>query len=207
MPHEPVNDDPALQAAELNEPAYSNLVAEPAAWTSFCAAIGATMISEERFHPFFHEIVAVEPAEDPEELPAVTSEHWPGALVNAMVLARSGVTVRGGASHMNPEVAARSCLYWAWWRRNRVTQDLSVGWGHNSQWRTNFRRDFFLGDRLCYNVDRAGSSDFPSEDELSEAEGFELLRHRHCLLRDVGNDCWPYDTTYTETRARSPFLF
>lgn len=112
--------------------------ASMSAWADFLELVGATEIVEERFHPFFHEIVAVEPADDPAEPAAVVGRHWPGAMVGGMVLVRGGVTVRAGSAVLDPVVAAGSCMYWTWMRHYRPVQDLSHGWGRNSQWRTDF---------------------------------------------------------------------
>ena len=139
-PHQPVDDDPALLAWTTREAWWSGPLPAPGAWAAFRRAVGASAIAEDEFHPFFHEIVEVRPDEDPDQPPVLVGEHWPGAMIGGLLLARAGVTVRAGARRMDPVVAARSCMYWAWWRRNRVVRDLSHGWGHNSQWRTDFRR-------------------------------------------------------------------
>ena len=78
---------------------------------------------------------------------------------------------------MLKEVAERSTLYWAFARNNRPTEDLSNGWGSNSQWRTSFRRDYELDGTLYYNVD-AKDSPGAFDPELDDAERLELLRHR-----------------------------
>lgn len=70
-----------------------------------------------------------------------------------MLVKRAGVTVMVGSHQMNRNVATGSALYWAWQRRARLTVDLSMGWGHNSEWRTDFRRDNVLGDILHDNLD------------------------------------------------------
>jgi hypothetical protein len=57
------------------------------------------------------EVVAVQPSDDPDERPILVAEHWPGAIVGGLLLVRSGVTVRAGAKVLDPQVAARSCLY------------------------------------------------------------------------------------------------
>jgi hypothetical protein len=63
--------------------------------------------------------------------------------------------MRGGAHHLDPVHAATSTLHWAWARRHRPVEDLSHGWGSNSQWDTDFRRDYLLPDQLLCNVDAA----------------------------------------------------
>jgi hypothetical protein len=171
-------------------------------YTAFAGALGVAYIGESAFHPFFHEIVSVEPAENSDDPPTLTHEYWPGLVAGSLLLIRSGVGIRAGANHLDPEVAARSCLYWAWWRRNRRVVDMSHGWGHNSQWSTNFRRDYITREALYYNVD---SRDKPAgqarrASELSEAEHLTLLRHRCSLLVDLGHDQWPYDDFAMEPR-------
>lgn len=194
-PHQPVNDGPELRSGLW----WTGPLPATTAWASFCAAIGATPIAEDHFHPFFHEIVSVIPAEDPDEPPTLVEEVWPGALVGGLVLVRAGVTVRAGARRLDPDVAARSCLYWAWSRRNRVTRDLSHGWGHNSQWRTDFRRDYLVGDELHYNVDASpivGGP--PDEDDITPEQRRDLLRYRHSVTVDWGEERWPFDDKLVE---------
>ncbi|MEV5876509.1 hypothetical protein AB0L75_20215 [Streptomyces sp. NPDC052101] len=139
------------------------------------------------FDPFLHEIVEVEQAADPTEPIQVTEVVWPGLWLGAEVLfGRAGVRVRAGLRHAERAVADRSPLYWTYRRRHRPTADLSMGWGSNSQWRTDFRVDVRTadGDRLNVlgeeRIDdvEAGSA----EALLTPAERRDLLRHR-CLVR------------------------
>ncbi|MDI1462919.1 hypothetical protein QEZ54_18235 [Catellatospora sp. KI3] len=205
-PYQPGNDDPELLAWTTKGPWWSGPLPSPDAWTAFRTALGAASITEDDFHPFFHEIVEVVPDEDPDAPPALVAEVWPGALAGGLVLVRAGVVVRAGARRLDPAVAARSCLYSAWWRRNRVCRDLSHGWGGNSQWRTDFRRDYLVGDELHYNVDWAGRPDpnNPADDDtdVTADERRDLLRHRHSLLRDLGTERWPYHDALVEARTR-----
>jgi hypothetical protein len=201
-PHQPIYDGPALLAWTKVVPWWTGPSAARSAWDTFRTGLRATTIAEDRFHPFFHEIVAVDPSEDPDEPITLVAETWPGALVGSLLLARSGVVVRGGSNVVDPEVASRSCLYWAWWRRNRVVGDLSHGWGHNSQWRTDFRRDYVVDDRFCYNVDAPLVDDNPADhdEDLTAADRLDLLRFRHSVRRDLGHDRWPYYDSHVENR-------
>jgi hypothetical protein len=202
-PFQPINDDPALLAWTTPKPWWSGPLPARCVWPAVSEAIGATAIAEDAFHPFFHEIVAVNEADDPDEGPSLVTEHWAGALIGSMLLVRSGVTVRAGRNRIDPQVAARSCLYWAWYRRNRVVRDLSHGWGHNSQWRTDFRRDYVTSAELHYNVDAPTTGRNPADEDkdLTRAERIELLRFRHGLLRDLGDDHWPYNDRFIERRS------
>jgi hypothetical protein len=85
-------------------------VPDPGAYEAFCSALGCAKVSQQRFHPFFHEIVAVQPAEDPQEPPSLVAEHWPGFLAGSLMLARAGVTVRAGERWLDPAIAERSAL-------------------------------------------------------------------------------------------------
>jgi hypothetical protein len=102
--------------------------------------------------------------------------------------------VRAGASVMDPVVASLSRMYWAWWRRNRQPTDLSHGWGSNSQWRTDFRRDYVADGQLYYNVDRYKHT---RRGDLPDDVAAELVRYRCSLLVDHGDE-WPYGHTIIE---------
>ncbi|WP_441248645.1 hypothetical protein [Kitasatospora sp. McL0602] len=143
------------------------------------------------FDPFRHEIVDVEQAEDPDEPAQITEVVWPGLGLGPLLFSRSGARVRAGAHHAERGVADRSPLYWTFRRRHRPTVDLSLGWGHNSQWRTGFRLDHLVGEAQQIHPD--GSVDLDDTARLDTAEALltpaerrELLRHR-CLLRTPVN--------------------
>ncbi|HEY2508729.1 MAG TPA: hypothetical protein VGI58_19605 [Streptosporangiaceae bacterium] len=195
-PYQQANADPALLSWINGKPWWTGRLPSQDALPALARAIGAIRISEQRFHPFFHEISAVEAVGDPQAPIELVAEVWPGYLVGGMLLARAGVIVRAGSALLNPDVAARSCLYWAWWRRNRVAADRSHGWGPNSQWGTDFRRDYLADGQLYYNVD--GYKNQPSASDLSGAPAVDLLRHRCSIRRDLGRDVWPWHLTFTE---------
>ncbi|MFI0219866.1 hypothetical protein [Streptomyces lydicus] len=157
------------------------------------------------FDSFLHEIVDVEQSEDPDEPVEVTEVVWPGLRLGPLLFSRSGVRVRAGARHAERGVADRSPLYWTFRRRHRPTVDQSLGWGHNSQWRTDFRLDYHAEASRKFHVD--GSTDIDTIDSeldpvgalLTPSERRELLRNR-CLLRTPVNaealaaiPSWPWD--------------
>jgi hypothetical protein len=200
-PLQPVNDDPALLTATPDEKWWTGRPASPDAWRPFGEALGGTWIAEDRFHPFFHEIVEVQPAEDPDEPPSLVSEYWPGLLAGSLLLVRSGVAIRAGANVVDPEVGGRSCLYWAWWRRYRPVRDRSHGWGGNSQWGTDFRRDYTVDGMLHYNVDWWGlAPDASTRLDQTPADRELLLRYRCGLTVDFGDDQFPYQESLIEPR-------
>jgi hypothetical protein len=118
----------------------------------YLCSLGMTRIPQQPFCPFFHEVVAVEQAPGDDEPITVIEERWPGFLLGRLLMCRAGVRVRGGRQHIRKEVAEHSTLYWTFVRAARPVQDLSHGWGSNSQWRTSFRRDYVDATQLYYNV-------------------------------------------------------
>ncbi len=176
-------------------------------YESFFTAIGFNLTQIGAFNPLHHEIVRVEQAADDNEPIQVYEQLWPELMLGQMVFSRAGVSVLGGRNHIKKEVAEHSTLYFSFWRANRKTSDLSMGWGHNSQWRTNFRRDYQVGKTCIYNVDgitqlKAHDSSSLDEDGLTMAERIEHCRFR-CLVvtRKPDDDLWPYDDRYEEVNG------
>ncbi|MFF8788702.1 hypothetical protein [Streptomyces sp. NPDC015125] len=139
------------------------------------------------FDPFFHEIVEVEQADDPDTPIRITQVVWPGLMLGDLLFSRAGVRVRAGRNHAQRGVADCFPLYWTSRRNYRPTVDESHGWGASSQWATDFRLDYRTSTSLQLNV--AGDADSDAPDDLNEdaaqlavGERRELLRHR-CLLR------------------------
>ncbi|MGW1780660.1 hypothetical protein ACWCQQ_16170 [Streptomyces sp. NPDC002143] len=182
----------------------------PDAYATLFAGLGMTPFEESgAFDPFWHEIVAVEQAEDPDEPVRITGVVWPGLRLGPVLFGRAGVRVRAGVRHAERGVADRSPLYWTFLRRHRPTVDESLGWGHNSQWRTDFRVDVRTAEGDLLNAegrdDAHSVRDDPHTALLTPAERMDLLRHR-CLLRtparvaeldavspDWATDLYPFD--------------
>ena len=86
----------------------------------------------------------------------------------------------------------------------RDLEDGTEGWGHNSQWRTRFRRDYATQSILCFNADGEWdarepgpgpeSTVAPRDDELSADQRIELLVHR-CFVRTTlaHDERWPWN--------------
>ena len=165
---------------------------------AFAEALGLGVLQPTEFSPFYHEVVEVEPATDPMEPARVLEHKWPSLILGNMLFARSGVRVSAGRNVLTPGVADASTLYWAFRRKNRPFQDLSHGWGGNSQWRTRFRRDYHVGGTFYYNVD--GKRDLATfeptanDDDLNREERSELLINRcFVTIKKPHSDLWPYD--------------
>jgi len=154
-------------------------------FAEFMESFGLQRIGREEFHPFFHEIVSVGEAR----------EQWPGYMLGNLMIVRAGRGIEP-RPEITKEIAETSTLYWTWNRKHRPTNDLSAGWGSNSQWRTTFRRDYAIDGRLHYNVDRSQKR---KDDDLDSSERLEILRQR-CFVRCAkpDDDLWPYDYTHQE---------
>ncbi len=182
---------------------------------AFFTALGLERIDTPDFHPFYHEIVVVDQATDVASPISIVDELWPGFMLGHLLICRAGVHVRGGADFILKDIAESSTLYWASWRKNRPYRDLSQGWGHNSQWRTEFRRDYTDGRNFVYNTDGTrdarlpdlrrnadGTRDAhlpdPRREDLSPDERVELLINR-CFVRtpEPDDDLFPYNDTLT----------
>ncbi len=187
---------------------------EPTAYGRFCEALEMTRVDERRFHPFFHEIVAVEIADGLDAEIELVDEVWPGYMLGCLLFMRAGVRVRACATSLSP-AAAQSPLWFSWWRRNRFTVDASHTESWNDKWMTHFRRDYSLTDRLIYNVDAREEPDSPPPpfvrpgDFPSREERLEYLRFRHRLRESEDphphpEDFWMFNCTWSEARSHSP---
>lgn len=170
----------------------------PQAYHQFIAGTGRPVTGGQAFHPFLHEVVAVEPADDPTTQPQVAARWWPGLMVGSLMMMRAGVTVRAGVDHLDPAVATKSTMYWASRRRYRPACDLSHGWGSHSRWRTSFRRDYWLTDRLLYNVDAALQPKAEHPGGVPFNRDTDLLRHRCSTLVDWDDEQWPWKNHHNE---------
>ena len=174
--------------------------------SEFMVGLGFTIHVEQDFRPFFHEIVDL--ADETESNPSIENIFWPSFFLDDLLFLRSGVSITAPARSYRKSVCENSVLYWSFIRRNRPTEDLSMGWGSNSQWRTKFRRDLIIGDTLIYNADgelRLGdgssspSSD-PGRDDMPDAAWIDLIRHRCFVLDEVAHEPWPYSYRVEESR-------
>src|SRR5258708_14383248 len=160
-------------------------------------ALGMTQINVEGFDPFFHQIVAVDQSDDPDSPIEITDTVWPGLMLDELLFNRAGVRVRAGARYAEAGVADQSTLYEVFLRRYRHTSDGSLGWGHNSQWKTDFRRDYLTSTTYHPNIDAdldLSAGTFHSPAPLTAQQQRDLLRYR-CLVRKSENqaaqDAWP----------------
>lgn len=175
-------------------------------YADFMLELGFAPITSIEFSPFEHEIVEVFQDEQPDAKISVIGLFWPGFMLGNMMFSRAGAWVAGGLENLDKSVAEQSTLYWAYRRKNRPTQDLSYGWGSNSQWRTPFRRDYQFDRVVYYNVDGKRnlnlgqtSDDRDPDQELDLQERIELLQHRYFItVRKPHQDWFPYDYFYCQ---------
>ena len=166
----------------------------------FMDALGLEKVERAGFHPFFHEVVTVDPLAEDDAPPEVAGVYWEGYALGPLLVSRAGCRVRAGRTHLAKEVAERSTLSWAYARSTRDTDDPSRGWGGSSQWRTSFRRDYALDGVLRYNVDARPHPGGQDDGDLSTGERMELLRHR-CFVTCArpSDDRWPYGLRLIES--------
>jgi hypothetical protein len=167
----------------------------------FAESLGLKKVERPLFSAFHHEIVVVEESADEDQPVRLESTLWPCLMLGDMMFSRAGARVSGGRQFISKQVAESSTLYWTFERNNRPVNDLSHGWGSNSQWRTSFRRDYQIGGELYYNVDgkhdlRKPFARSEDQDGLSQEERIELLVNRCFIVTERPHtDLWPFDDT------------
>ena len=172
----------------------------------FTKAFGLTVVTPTSYSAFYHEVVKVELSDKLSRAPAIKAYRWPCVMLGNLLILRGGVELISGANILSPGVAENSTLYWTYRRKGRPHQDLSHGWGSNSQWRTAFRRDYVIGNVQYFNVD--GKQDLhsrgdeltrilESDPELTLEERVELLTNR-CFVKCTKphDELWPYDDRF-----------
>ena len=163
-------------------------VVTPDEYRAFCTGLAMTLIDVPDFDPFLHEIVTVEQTEDPGHPVEIVESLWPAVMHGELLFSRSGVRVRGGAQHVVAGIADRAPLDDVFLRRYRDTCDGSLVWGHNSQWKTDLRRDYRTATADHLNVDE--------ESDLDETPGLDP--ELKSAIRDVIRDRY----ASPEARAR-----
>lgn len=166
---------------------------------TFFQAIGCQPVAEASFDPILHEIVTCEADEDPDAPIQVTGQVWPALMIGELVFTRAGVHVRAGAAHAVPGVADRSTLQWEYWRRHRDTCDGSFWWGTNSQWKTEFRRDYITSRGHVYDYDAFSSfsrrirllTPDDNADQPLTPDQVSFIKNR-CQLRAVADTDFTY---------------
>ena len=198
------NDLLLLQFQGNGRKAWEGPRLHPHEYVEFFTQLGFEIAGPERFSPVHHEIVRVHQSSNDEEPIGVLETLWPGLMYGDMLFSRSGVAAIGGQKRVVKEVAENSTLYFAFRRLQRPTNDLSAGWGSNSQWRTSFRRDYRSAGTLVYNADGKNrlNADPTSENDrngLTPEQRIELCQNRCFIVTSKEHhDLWPFDDRYEE---------
>ena len=138
---------------------------------------------------------------------------FPPVVLKNLLIKRGGARITLNASTFDLDAVNNSTIYWAYRRKNRKCQDLSHGWGSNSQWRTDFRFDFDLGDTFLYNAEGGTNLNSPTAETLDElnknglslSEAIELTVTRHFITsKKHDDDQFPYGYKYVERKPAVP---
>lgn len=169
------------------------------------------------YSPLHHEITEVISVPDGARA-TVAKVILPGAMFGSLLLARAWVAVDAPPSLIPPELPLR-VLYFAHQRPGRRAHDLSHGWGHNSQWNTDFHRFYDTGTTLVFNANAANDlASWPTTgngDDVGPAGPTEYGARIDALVHrtnaagfddGVTGDLWPYDDTLT-VRADSTWPY
>ena len=159
------------------------------------------------FHPFYCEIN--EASEGINEFKIL--EHLsPSVKIGNLLIKRAVVNICLNSNNYNLSLVNSSKIYWTYRRKNRRFQDLSHGWGSNSQWRTELRIDLETEDSYIYNSSAKFDLNNFSEElkiELNEQnlkidEAIELVKNRYFIsVKKDDNDLFPYDLKYKENKT------
>ncbi|WP_431286285.1 hypothetical protein [Roseateles chitinivorans] len=188
-----------FQTAQADGSEGTGLAVSHDEFKRFAQAIGLDVVQPQRYSPFHHEIVGLIRSGDGAQSVRILGQHWPCLMLGPLLFLRAGVTVSAGTRVLRPDIADKSKLYWTYHREARPHEDLSHGWGHNSSWRTCFRRDYLLDGTFHFNVDgRDDLSEVESgtldEYGLTVEERKELVVNRCFVVTTKdGSDLFPYD--------------
>jgi hypothetical protein len=165
-------------------------------YAGFFEALGFSVLQAPAFSGVFHEIVMAHAAADAHARITVQRELWPGLTLGPMVFSRAGVEVSGGAGFLDPVLATTSMLYWAYHRCRRPCDDLAMGWGANSSFFTEARRDLVIGGRAWLQADESEELHGfgMSLDGFTRAQWEEFMLHRCFVRTKLPREPWGYDT-------------
>lgn len=196
------------QALGRKQPAFRRVPVDQI--IRFFSAIGCQPVTAASFDPILHEIITCRAAPEPSARIQVTGQAWPALMIGELVFARAGVRVRAGSAHAAPGVADQSGLHWEYWRRHRTTVDGSFWWGHNSQWKTEVRRDYITSRGHVYDFDalygfygrrRRFLADHSALQPLTPDQA-SFIKNR-CQLRTDANPDFQYLTCGIDERAEA----
>lgn len=134
---------------------------------------------------------------------------FPAVKLNNLLIKRAGVIIEVNQGDATVASLNTATIYWAHWRKNRKYEDLSRGWGSNSQWRTDARIDIETDTKFIYNPQGKFnlSTDSPEVStalknyELTIAQAIEVVTNRQFItLINYEEEVSPYNFRYEEIK-------
>lgn len=173
-------------------------------YIKFCKLIGLQVSTPSSFHDFDCEIIEAKSGKINFQIDECL---FPAIKLKNLVIKRAGLRVFLNNENFDLNRVNNSKIYWTSRRRNRHFHDLSIGWGSNSQWRTDFRLDIETEENFIYNYEgRINLNHLKEEysdqlDDLSIGEAIELTKVRHFIHSTKDDsDLFPYDFRYDEDK-------
>lgn len=164
----------------------------------FFEKLGLEIKKTNNFHPFFHEIVEAEESQIHREI-TLKAVHYPILMIGNLLFSRARVSVLLPKGKYNLDCIKNSTLFWAYRRMNRKTEDLSSGWGSNSQWRTEMRIDLETEKQYFYNL-KGGNIDLNKEEGNHIQSLIDFLKFRHIIFPMDEEEYFIYEYRYEENK-------
>ncbi|MEM6806664.1 MAG: hypothetical protein AAF696_35010 [Bacteroidota bacterium] len=164
----------------------------------FFQNLGLQIREENPFHPFFHEIVEIAESDSHTQI-NLREVLYPALMIGKSVFSRARVSAFLPQDSYDLHCLKTSTLFWAYRRANRKTQDLSYGWGSNSQWRTEMRIDVETEEKYHYNL-RGGNIDLNQLQGNHKKSLIDFLRFRHILVPMDEEEYFIYEYGYEEEK-------
>lgn len=175
-------------------------------YIEFNKLLGLEIFTPNSFNTFDCEIIEAKEAELDFQIDEI---FFPGLKLNKLMIKRAGTKITLNPKKYNLSLTNNSTMYWTFVRRNRCHNDLSHGWGHNSQWRTDFRLDIETDKSYIYNLKGIFNLNNTSielkevlnQENLEIQEAIELVKYRHLInyIKD-NKSLFPYDFMYEELK-------
>jgi len=174
-------------------------------YITFCKLIGLQTSIPKSFHDFDCEILEARSGENNFQIDEC---FFPAVKLKNLVIKRAGLRVFLNDQSFDLNLVNNSKIYWTSRRKNRKYHDLSIGWGSNSQWRTDFRLDIETEESFIYNYDgklNLNNSKIEHinqfDNDLSVEEAIEITKTRHFIRsKKEDSDLFPYDFRYDEEK-------
>lgn len=165
--------------------------------TEFFANVGLEPVAPIEYSPFECEIAHARNSED-EPGVRLTRVLSPALYFGDLLFARARVEVIANPAIIDARTATTSTLFFTYIRDLRKTDDESHGWGHNSQWSTDMRRDYRHDGKLYYNCDAEYllPEEADEDEDLSADLLTELIVYRSFVKpapADADDAAYPYN--------------